>query len=596
MTPRRCIHGCLLALLGLVAWSAEVPAAIFTVGTGAGCTHGTIQSAINAAEANGVADTVRLTRSLTYQPEANVINTSQNLNVVGGFATCTQAATDNIKTVVSGQGGAAEPVFRIFAGTGSIIKLRHLTITLGDEDGGGGGGGIYFKGDGGLELIETDVTNNSADYGGGIYAEATGNNAELVISNNTTIGSNTARRSGGGVYIAGPLEMTMTAPSSIIAFNQALGVGGVGGYGGGLHVQGPAIAYIGTSGAFGLGAIYSNSAVDGGGISIQSAQSDGVDALVHLFTTDPQQPVTVRGNSASDTGGAIYVQGWNGAFSFSDAYFCASDFRIEDNFARDGSALYMNESGFAYLNRSDCTVPSAVRCASGVSCNTMVGNDAGPTTGGIGDGATLRNVEAYLFMNRFELRANRGGYAIRTTGQFRISIAKDCLLADNEYTRQLISSEASTSTYVTDCTLAGNSLGSSEVMRIEGTLDLFGSIIDQPGRLSLAYSGSPNDIDVEHVLASDITTLPNGPTVISDAPAFVDAANGDYHLRQYSPAVDFAPPVSGDDRDLDNQPRDQDLSGVADLFGVRDLGAYERQAGTGSCGAADTIFCDGFDP
>ena len=199
MTPRPCIHGCRLLLIALITWSAEVPAAIFTVGSGAGCTHGTIQSAINSAEANGVADTVRLTRSLTYQPEANVINTSQDLNVVGGFATCTQAATDSIKTVVSGQGGAAEPVFRIFTGTGSIIKLRHLTITLGDEDGGGGGGGIYFEGDGGLELIETDVTNNSADYGGGIYAEGTGSNAELVISNNTTIGSNTARRSGGGV-------------------------------------------------------------------------------------------------------------------------------------------------------------------------------------------------------------------------------------------------------------------------------------------------------------------------------------------------------------------------------------------------------------
>ena len=390
--------------------------------------------------------------------------------------------------------------------------------------------------------------------------------------------------------------MTMTAPSSIIAFNQALGLGGVGGYGGGLNVQGPAIAYIGTSGAFGLGAIYANSAIDGGGISVQSGESDGVNAVVHLFTTDPQQPVTVRGNSASDTGGAIYAQGWNGAFSFSDAYFCASDFRIEDNFARDGSALYMNESGFAYINRSDCTVPSAVRCASGVTCNSMVGNDAGPTTGGIGDGATLRNVEGYLFLNRFELRANRGGYAIRTTGQFRISTARDCLLANNEYTRQLVSSEAETDTYISNCTLARNTLGSSDVLHVEGPLDLIGSIIDQPGRLSLAYSGSPNDITVEHVLASDITTLPNGPTVISDAPAFVDAANGDYHLRQYSPAVDFAPPVSGDDRDLDNQPRDQDLSGVPDLFGVRDLGAYERQNGTSNCGAADTIFCDGFDP
>ncbi|MBK7013774.1 MAG: hypothetical protein IPH43_14995 [Xanthomonadales bacterium] len=60
--------------------------------------------------------------------------------------------------------------------------------------------------------------------------------------------------------------------------------------------------------------------------------------------------------------------------------------------------------------------------------------------------------------------------------------------------------------------------------------------------------------------------------------------------------MDFAPPVTGDDRDLDNLPRDQDIVGVPDALGVRDLGAYERQVGAGDCGAADTIFCNGFDP
>ena len=52
----------------LITFSGNAWAAIFTVGTGAGCTHGTIQSALNAAAASAGADTVRLTRSLTYEP------------------------------------------------------------------------------------------------------------------------------------------------------------------------------------------------------------------------------------------------------------------------------------------------------------------------------------------------------------------------------------------------------------------------------------------------------------------------------------------------------------------------------------------------
>jgi hypothetical protein len=65
------------------------------VGSGQ-CTHGTIQSAINRRQqpAPACRHTIRLTRSLTYEPEANSINTSQELTVEGGYATCTQATSD----------------------------------------------------------------------------------------------------------------------------------------------------------------------------------------------------------------------------------------------------------------------------------------------------------------------------------------------------------------------------------------------------------------------------------------------------------------------------------------------------------------------
>ena len=593
------------ALVLLAVVSGNALAAIFTVGTGAGCSHGTIQSAIDAANAAPGADTVRLTRSLTYEPEANTINATENLNLVGGFATCTQTATDNSKTTVSGAGGAAAPVFQIQASTGTVIKLRHLTITNGDEDGAGYGGGILFFGDGVLEIIETDITNNTAGYGGGIYAEATGSNAELIINNNTTISGNTARYSGGGLYLAGPLEMTMTAPSSIIAFNEALGLDGFGGYGGGIHVNGPAIAYI-SSFAFGLGTIYGNSAVDGGGISIISGSADGRDALVHLYTTDPLQPVTVRGNFASDTGGGIYLQGYAGFLDDSIASLCASDFRIDDNAAQDGSAIYQNSDTFdgigynggeVHLNDAHplCTRPG-LRCASGLSCNTLYGNDAVTANGQATNGATIRLLQgAYLTAKRLDMRANRGAYAIRSGDGYGLNIA-DCLLADNQLTQQLLRTEGEGGSYIRDCTFTHNAIASTDVIHAEGALQLTGSIIDQPGNLALAYSGSAGGLVVSNVLSSDLTTLPSDPSIISGDPSFVDTANGNYHLCLSSLAIDFAAPVTGDDRDLDNQPRDQDMPVVPNLYGVRDLGAYERQSELPvDCALGDTIFDDGFE-
>ena len=590
----------------LIAYGENASAAIFTVGTGAGCTHGTIQSAINAANAAAGADTVRLTRSLTYQPEANTVNGSENLNLVGGFATCTQAATDSIKTVVSGVGGAAEPVFRVTAGTGVVIKLRHLTISGGDEDGSGRGGGINFQGDGILEIIESTISTNSAATGGGIYALGTGSNAELIISDSTVISNNTARHSGGGISIGGPIEMTMTAPNSIIAFNSALGQAAGTGYGGGLEVSGRAFAYIGTSGVGGLGAIYANSAIDGGGISIISGASGGADALVHLFTTNPSLPVLVRQNYASDTGGGVYLQSYSGASSGSVGRLCASDFRIEENEARDGSAIYLNSDNFlnsyegsqVRLNDATCTHPAAVRCASAIACNTISRNNAVNIGGGPSDGATVRLLtDSYLLARRFEMRGNRGGDAIRVNGDFATPTLTNCLLANNELTRQLIRTEGGLShARILGCTITRNLVGSMDVMHIEGYLELSESIVDQPANLTIAYSGGGTGPAASNVLASDITTLPTSPTIINGDPSFIDAVNGNYRLQHYSLATDFASSVGAAGVDLDNLPRDQDLPGVSNLFGPRDLGAYERQIGVGGCGAADTIFCSGFEP
>ena len=81
---------------------------------------------------------------------------------------------------------------------------------------------------------------------------------------------------------------------------------------------------------------------------------------------------------------------------------------------------------------------------------------------------------------------------------------------------------------------------------------------------------------------------------INGASETIVAAPTFYSLAT-SPGIDVAPPRSftGSAHDLDGRARDVDIASAPNLDGVRDLGAYERQARY--CGADDTMFCDGFE-
>jgi hypothetical protein len=124
-------------------------------------------------------------------------------------------------------------------------------------------------------------------------------------------------------------------------------------------------------------------------------------------------------------------------------------------------------------------------------------------------------------------------------------------------------------------------------------LNLANSIIDQPSNRTLDYGGNGCCLRASYVMLLDANTFPvASDTIVAAEPTFVDAANGDYHLRATSWGLDFAPvESSGPSNDLDGNLRNVDLLQVPNRFGARDLGAYELRY---VC-AADTIFCDGFE-
>jgi hypothetical protein len=569
----------LLMLLALIGTPAH--ADTFIVGTGTGCTHSTIQAAVNAAAANGGSNTVRITRSLTYTAQALTITTSQELTLIGGFATCAQNTADGLRTTVSGAGGATEPVMRINGALGSIVNLRNLDINDGDEDGSGNGGGICYIGNGLLEINESVIGRNSASNGGGIYAQGTGTAAQLIIGTNVVISSNTARSNGGGIFV-NSMRMTMTAPGSIILNNTAAG------YGGGLAISGvnfSAYADIGSAGAGNLGAVNGNVANNGGGIAVVAGNAT-TESKVRLFSADAAQPLRIKGNSASNAGGGVYLKPKISTTTSSVSEVQAWQTYIEDNVAKDAPAIYLDyESGSRTsgtkfsLNPTGISAPAgAAPCPVGIPCGRIAGNQALNGSGQPTDGSVIYgNSYSDLQLNRVAIEGNRGHRVILLTGdESKQASLKDVLITSNALTDQVIFMNGGSPTKLTieDTTIAGNDIAATLVLS-SGTAFIYRSILWQPGKTLLAQSGTGGFVN--HVIGSEIVSLGGGPWALRAPPRFVDPERGDYSLRAGSRAVDFTGAIAGDDYDMNGMLRDKDLPFLANLYGPRDIGALERQ-------------------
>lgn len=581
------------ALLFLFA-TASAPAAVFTVGSPVGpgqCTHGTIQSAISAAETSAGADTIRLTRSLTYEPEANSVNTSQELTIEGGYANCT-AAFDGTYTIVSGFGGATEPVFRITGNTGALVRLRYLTISGGDEDGAGKGGGIYFRGDGLLEVSNSNIRQNTAGNGGGIYAEGTGTNAELVIGANVNVSSNIARYNGGGI-VADQIEMTMLTADSAIFFNEAQGLGGTGGRGGGLYVYSSGLSSYATIGSgSSLGAIFGNRALYGGGVAIGGSPSgNGPTSLLKVYATAAGRPAVLSGNTASVAGGGIYVRSEDSLTSsgvFSRAQlFNAS---LQNNSAPQGAAVQVQGSDtavlveeFAEFTFNNGPWPSdAIPCAVDVPCGRIVNNTAEDANGQATQGAIINAENDTLLRlgslgGGIALQGNRGGRLIAaSTGDSYSPVElRTALVTGNTVSQQLIQASGGDVLAVVDSTITDNLISGGSVLAASNKdVRLMRSILWQPGVSLLSRSGG--SLSTGSLDASDNSSL-GGPSAASTyEPRFIDPGRGDYRLKASSGAVDAAATVGGSDAYA--RPYDVDLPIKTNFLGPRDLGPFERQS------------------
>ena len=467
---------------------------------------------------------------------------------------------------------------------------------------GGAGGAISFQGHGSMTLAGTQIAGNRASTGGGIYANAD-RPTDITFGDAVFVAGNDAGQDGGGITLAGGAKLaalSTTSPTQIF-LNKVLNDTGSGG---GVSVFGPAEMRFN-------GSITSNTAGYGGGIAAFAGSDLLMDVYVALTPAGPASPVVVSNNSASHSGGGIFVKAGS-TFSTNGDHFiyatvCASDFVIDGNNAAEGTAIY-GDLGSDILDTWGSTValnfngsvaghlgcpPPAFQCAAGVACNEVNGNFR--SGGGSGDGSTiLVQTDSKLDARRVKIQGNQGAHALRSVDENFGMDLDTLLITDNQVDGELIHLD-SADLKIVDSTIANNGIGAQHVIRASGHIDLLNTIVAEATPFTLDFAGNNNvaDRNLDFVLTDPSDpTMDSASHVIFERPTFVDVANRDYHLRPYSPGLDVAPAVSNT-RDLDGRMRDVDLPQIANVQGPRDLGVYELQS-IPACSAPDQLFCNGF--
>ncbi len=573
----------LFAALAMAFFTSRATAATFTVGPGADCTHPNLQAALDSAANNSGADEVRIVRTATWAGIQISTDTNQDVAIVGGWAACSSQQPTG-KTTLSGAGGQARSVIAL-RGNGNFT-LRNLVIRDGDQAGDDDGGGVHFLGGGILGISDSEIVENEAEDGGGIYAQGTTTTAELVIGANVTVGFNVARRHGGGV-VAQNLEMTMIAPGSVLWFNMA------GGNGGGLIVASgtfASYAYIGSGGIGDTGPVYANQAAIGGGIAVLAGVESARTARVELFSTDSARPLRIRGNVASQRGGGIDLQpdgdGTSGSGN-ADAIAVLTNVAIEDNTAPVGAAVNLasdlwalntlSVGGRLYFNTAT-PHPAAAPCPFGAPCGYIRNNATGNTTGAV----VYLSESADFHASRIAIEGNAGGWLMYLSGEEGTSLQLDnSLMARNTVQNALVRDDQNNDSVgqlvgLYYLTIAGNTIGANGVLSINEDMALMRSLVDQPGKALIATNvGATGGVHSIQSVIANTSTTPAGVT--SAAPRFVDATAGNYLPKAGARAVDFAPPLGTFARDMHSHTRVIDLPLKPNEAGASDVGALERE-------------------
>lgn len=552
----------LIALIASVA--AHASPQYFIVGNTQGgrshCEYETIQSALDAALANGPdLDYVFVTNTSSYTNQTLVVG-NQSVLIEGGYDDCDLSSPGPAASII---GDYAHSVIDIQTdvSTGRSITLRHLDLSGGDAP---FGGAVHILGTAYVLIEGVAMHDNKASYGGGISSAQ----ATLAIGKDVAILNNTARRQGGGMYLQGGTVRIQNDRTTIS----------------GNHVQ-----YDPANLPSGLG----------GGIYGTRFGTTALDILIGAWqyqNGDPRPPISgfsISNNRADDRGGGVYLDG-------PSVSFLALETSLTDNSAANsGGAVFVYNGSSLQLSRNFPGAPLVPQCANYLECNVIRGNSVDTHSNYVAAGGAInvqvgsvRLIQTAVLQNSADSGSaiNAGSIfgAPNPPNTIRLQGAlvsrNNCTHGSNFRPCSTIDMGSGADTRISYSTLADNThaSGSSpvEIYAFSGvgsSLTLLSSILQSAAGVPIVFQGGATSYQTDCVISSN-AALTMGTRSQVGVPGFNNPAKFDYRLRSKSLATDYcdnANTLNDDFTDLVLMTRGFDDMQHANLYGRFDVGAFE---------------------
>jgi hypothetical protein len=578
--------------------------AIFTVGSDGNCTHSSVFLAVVAAATNGPAmDEIRIATNQTHTdviaPVAN-----QNLHVRGGFADCS-ATSSSGNTILRGTSSGANGTFSTSGTDGNFtLILEDLELREGAANGRRGGalriGGSYT-----VEIRAVTISENQASRGGGVYVDGTDGGA-LVVTERSRIWNNDAFIGGGGIYCQDGGIILMVSGS--IHENSAGDEGAdplESGNGGGVALNQCTMIMEAIDGTF-EGVKFNTAARDGGGFYLRN------DSTLTL-NGNADAPVEVQSNTAANAGGGIAV---NDSLPLSGNLSTAFVYNswIDRNRANLGAGIALLTGGDVLMQRT----LSGNACHSEIFCSSLSFNDKNPADASCFGAAVFAAEGSRMRVRNTLVEENcqsDAGWAFRQRLDSRLEIDSSAIARNGGSQPFFIDGTGVTSggvggfsglQQVAWSTITGHNEGvTSSLFTLPnspasaGTLRVYGSLLGEPflAFTSVAGLGSPPPMTLEFDCllvdpAFSGSTASSRSVEAASPYGIIAAASSNYRPTGTGAAmIDLCDESLGAraNGDLSGQTNIADTITV-NLYGPRDIGAYELQASGGG-----TIFADGFE-
>jgi len=528
-------------------------AADLTVGNG--CTYATIAAAIAAANPG---DTLLIEGGRTFTENITIPIT---LTVQGGYSGC--ASGSSARTTLDGNAsGSVVIVDRAIA-----VSLQNLNITNGNT--GWEGGGIRFAWGGGtgtLNLSNIFIYGNSAQWGGGLWvgsdAQVNGEIVEIYNNTATAFGGgvrlygaradfvnsyihNNSAPFGGGLYAANEIGFApvVNLTTSDLYYNQALSGDGLGG---GVYLREGALSMLLDSD------LIANDAIHGGGAYL----------VTSTLTLDGEGS-WIYNNTATNDGGGLYAQGstahlYDGAQLYNNVAETGGGAYLDDSrlYGRKASIRYntanLRGGGVYAVNGSTFDMDLGSYTCLNVRCSRLSNNTATTYYGG---GVYLGNSTAYLRNTFIESNTADYGGGVYAYNNSTVYIYNS-LFARNDAVNISGVGDAIRLNLNATMTGAGNTLAYNDA----GGAATGQAIGLTTSSLSLHCSiiwGHTSSIDTagQTVTYSDIQGGYAGVGNLNVNPQFVAPGSSDYHLQTTSPLIDRCAFFSGMNTDFENEVR-----------------------------------------